>query len=477
MSLPLKDVKSSPLQIIISELNHLLNILPARVYQALSNQQKMEELLEIILDLGKIPIAHYRNNSLLLGDKPITRIDLERITERLGSFGEDNRVGIDSTLHRISALRNRKGTIIGLTCRVGRAICGDIIMIRDLLDSGQSILIMGCPGIGKTTALREIARLLADDLNRRVIIIDTSNEIAGDSDIPHPSIGKARRMQVANPNLQHRMMIEAIENHTPEVIVIDEIGTEMEAQAARTIAERGIQLIATAHGDGLASLVKNPTLSDLVGGIQSVILGDDEAQRRCTQKTVLERAADPTFPVAIEMHTSHRWSIHADVAHMVDIILRNWNSSSSLSRDYLSNKGLPIGSKTDKSSLLVANNLTNSLSTNFWKNSRSRTEDLNPNMKYDSTDMLVLPELIRIFCCGITCKLLNELILIYKWPLRLIDNVRSADIILSVPKYLSHNTLIRRHAQNHRIPILIIKSETVADIRQAIERVLSTYMN
>ena len=241
---------------------------------------------------------------------------------RLGRFGADNRAGIERTLHRISAIRNRQGDVVGLTCRVGRAVYGTVAMVRDLLDSAQSLLLMGRPGVGKTTALREIARVLADELDRRVIVIDTSNEIAGDGDIPHPAIGRARRMQVARPEQQHQVMVEAVENHMPEVIVIDEIGTELEAQAARTIAERGVMLVATAHGNALANLIKNPTLSDLVGGIQSVTLGDDEARRRRSQKTVLERAAEPTFPVAVEMHSRHRWAVHTDVASTVDLLLR-----------------------------------------------------------------------------------------------------------------------------------------------------------
>ncbi|MDP5123706.1 MAG: AAA family ATPase, partial [Cyanobium sp. MAG_04] len=226
------------------------------------------------------------------------------------------------TLHRISAIRNRTGTIVGLTCRVGRAVFGTVAMVRDLLDAGESLLLMGRPGVGKTTVLREIARVLADDLGKRVVVIDTSNEIAGDGDIPHPAIGGARRMQVARPELQHQVMIEAVENHMPEVIVIDEIGTELEAQAARTIAERGVMLVATAHGNAIENLIKNPTLSDLVGGIQAVTLGDEEARRRRTQKTVLERAAEPTFAMAVEMHSRHRWHVHRDVARTVDMLLR-----------------------------------------------------------------------------------------------------------------------------------------------------------
>lgn len=309
-------------QRITDDLDRLLEVLPERVAEALASPISRDQLLEVVLDLGRVPEARYPGRAQLLDHRPIERSDLAAVVQRLGSFGGDNRAGIERTLHRISAIRNRGGEVVGLTCRVGRAVFGTVAMVRDLLDSGQSLLLMGRPGVGKTTALREIARVLADDLERRVVVIDTSNEIAGDGDIPHPAIGRARRMQVARPEQQHQVMIEAVENHMPEVIVIDEIGTELEAQAARTIAERGVMLVATAHGNELANLIKNPTLADLIGGIQSVTLGDEEARRRGSQKTVLERCADPTFPLAVEMHSRSRWLVHRDVARTVDQQLR-----------------------------------------------------------------------------------------------------------------------------------------------------------
>ncbi len=280
-------------QRVTDDLDRLLELLPDAVQEQLRPEEAREQLLEVVLDLGRVPEARYPGRALALGSTPLSREDLTAVVARLGQFGGDNRAGIERTLHRISAIRNRQGEVVGLTCRVGRAVFGTVAMVRDLLDKGQSLLLMGRPGVGKTTALREIARVLADELERRVVVIDTSNEIAGDGDIPHPAIGRARRMQVARPELQHQTMIEAVENHMPEVIVIDEIGTELEAQAARTIAERGVVLVATAHGNALANLIKNPTLSDLVGGIQAVTLGDEEARRRRSQKTVLERAAEP----------------------------------------------------------------------------------------------------------------------------------------------------------------------------------------
>ncbi len=308
--------------LVMDNLEQLLDILPEQVRTVVLNHHQKEQLVEIVLDLGRRPEARFPSGAEYLSDANISREDLKYCVERVGMFSGDNRAGIERTLHRISAMRNRAGDVVGLTCRVGRAIFGTIGMIRDLVETGESILMLGRPGVGKTTALREIARVLADELDKRVVIIDTSNEIAGDGDIPHPAIGRARRMQVARPELQHQVMIEAVENHMPEVIVIDEIGTELEAMAARTIAERGVQLVGTAHGNQIENLIKNPTLSDLVGGIQSVTLGDDEARRRGSQKTVLERKAPPTFEIAVEMLERERWVVHESVAQTVDNLLR-----------------------------------------------------------------------------------------------------------------------------------------------------------
>lgn len=307
---------------ITDNLDLLLQVLTAQLRAVLEQHPDLDQLLEVVLDLGRRPEARFPNEVLALDEAFVERETLRYVTERVGSFGKDNRAGIERTLHRISAIRNRQGEIIGLTCRVGRAVIGTVDIVRDVIESGHSILLLGRPGVGKTTLLREAARVLADELNKRVVVVDTSNEIAGDGDIPHPGIGAARRMQVPVPALQHAVMIEAVENHMPEVVVIDEIGTEAEALAARTIAERGVQLIATAHGNSLDNLLQNPTLCDLVGGIQAVTLSDEEARRRGTQKTVLERKAPPTFDVLIEIQDKDRLAVHRDVAAVVDRYLR-----------------------------------------------------------------------------------------------------------------------------------------------------------
>ena len=308
--------------VITDDLEALLAALPPDIHDAVNRIENRSELLEIVLDLGRHAEGRFPEGEVILSSQPVTYADLEYVVERIGEFGDDNRAGIERTLHRISAMRNRKGRIVGLTCRIGRAVLGSIALIRDIVEQGQSILILGRPGVGKTTLLREIARVLADEANKRVVVVDTSNEIAGDGDIPHPGIGRARRMQVARTAEQHAVMIEAVENHMPQVIVIDEIGTELEAAAARTIAERGVQLVATAHGNSLGNLLVNPTLSDLVGGIQTVTLGDEEARRRHTQKSILERKAPPTFDVVVEQQSWEEVIVHRDVADTVDSLLR-----------------------------------------------------------------------------------------------------------------------------------------------------------
>ncbi len=313
---------ASAAELITDDLDQLLEVLPPHICDPLQAMPERSQLLEVVMDLGREPEARLPGREVLLSTHTVREEDIEYVVQRIGVFGDDNRAGIERTLHRISAIRNREGRIVGITCRVGRAVFGTVAIIRDIVESGRSILMMGRPGVGKTTLLREAARVLADDLRKRVMIVDTSNEIGGDGDIPHPAVGRARRMQVPTPSMQHAVMIEAVENHMPEVIVIDEIGTELEAAAARTIAERGVQLVATAHGNTLENLMMNPTLSDLSGGIQSVTLSDEEARRRGTQKSVLERKAPPTFDVVVEIQNWSHVAVHENVADVVDGVLR-----------------------------------------------------------------------------------------------------------------------------------------------------------
>ena len=304
-----------------NDLERLMAVMPQKVVDNLTCD-RLEDVIEIVLDLGRVPeVRHSGGRIERLNCDVVNDDDINFVTSHLQEFTHDNRTGIPGTLHRISAIRNRQGKVVGLTCRIGRVVTGTIACIKDFCVQGKSILFLGPPGVGKTTKLREISRLVADELGKRVVVVDTSNEIAGDGDVPHPAVGSARRMQVAQPELQKDIMIEAVENHTPEVIVVDEIGTEAEAQAARTIAERGVMLIATAHGNCLESLIKNPTLSDLGGGIQSVTLGDDEAKRRASQKTVLEREKQPTFDIVIEILDRNTLAVYKNTSEAVDYIL------------------------------------------------------------------------------------------------------------------------------------------------------------
>ena len=302
------------------DLQKILAILPSTIRESIEKQGQVENLLEVVMDLGRSPSARYVDGEIILREGEVTQEEIDAVLRGIGNFDDDNRAGITRTLHRISGIRNRRGKVVGLTCRIGRAVQGTVDIIEDIVSSGQSILLLGRPGVGKTTMLREAARILA--ASRRVVIVDTSNEIGGDGDIPHPAVGRARRMQVPRPSHQHETMIEAVENHNPEVIVIDEIGREREAAAARTINERGVQLIGTAHGNTMENLLMNPTLSDLIGGIESVTLSDEEARRRGTQKTVLERRAPPTFAVMIEIQDRERLLVHPDVTTSVDAMLR-----------------------------------------------------------------------------------------------------------------------------------------------------------
>ena len=454
---------------ITDDLQRLLALLPTAVQEVLASADRRDQLLEVVLDLGRIPEARYPGRSVELGGRCLERQDLLEMVSRIGQFGADNRAGIERTLHRISAIRNRRGDVIGLTCRVGRAVFGTVAIVRDLLDSGESLLLMGRPGVGKTTALREIARVLADDLHKRVVVIDTSNEIAGDGDIPHPAIGRARRMQVARPELQHQVMIEAVENHMPEVIVIDEIGTELEAQAARTIAERGVMLVATAHGNALVNLIKNPTLCDLVGGIESVTLGDDEARRRRTQKTVLERAAEPTFPLAVEMHSRHRWSVHDDVGRTVDLLLRG-QSPRPQERELMADGDVRLidpepstPQPPQRRPALAVVPLPDP-----GRSVRRNNDQQKPPIAEAPREAK-----LHVLCCGLSRQRLEEAVRCHGWPICAVDDLSAADVLLSVRQGLGRQPELRRQAREAGVPILVIKSDSLAQVERALERLLN----
>ena len=455
-------------QLIKGDLDKLITILPDSIQKELYKLENTNDLIEVVLDLGRNPEAHFPGKIIKIDRGLVNQSDLDLIINKLSDFGEDNRAGIEGTLHRISAIKNRKKSIIGLTCRVGKAVFGTTSLIKDLVESESSILLMGRPGVGKTTALREIARVIAEELNKRVLIIDTSNEIGGDGDIPHPAIGRARRMQVSSPENQHQVMIEAVENHMPEVIIIDEIGTELEAQAARTIAERGVQLIGTAHGNNIYNLIKNPTLSDLIGGIQTVTLGDEEAKKRQSKKTVLERGSEPTFSIAVEINSRNCWSIHTNVAATVDLILRG-QSSKAQKRTLKSNGEIEIceiinnnfSEKRNLPSFIKLkenNNLAKKPSKEI--EFKSIYSKLNPNKK------------INILCWGVSYQVVDQVIRSNQWPVIRSENLEQADVVLSAKKSLSNNQELRCHAKKLNIPIHVIKSSSFHQVERAIKRLI-----
>lgn len=429
----------------------LLDVMPEKI-KAHLQQHSLDTLIEIVLDFDRLPEARFFGGERIdLGSEAVTLGDINYVVNRIGEFTSDNRAGIERTLHRISCIRNRRGEIIGLTCRVGRAATGTIDSIRDIVESKKSILLLGPPGVGKTTKLREMARVLADDLNRRVIVIDTSNEIAGDGDIPHKGIGKARRMQVAGPELQHAVMIEAVENHTPEVIIIDEIGTELEAKAARTIAERGVQLIGTAHGNVLENLLKNPTLCDLIGGIQTVTLGDEEARRRGTQKTILEREAEPTFQIAIEILDHQRLAIHQDVGKAVDDLLRGKTL-------------FPEVRKVDRETGKIE----------IIKGRETITTD---GLVSIASEQDIPKEIMHIYPYAVSRGQLERVIHTLDLPAVVCKTIDEANAILALRNYAKQGAKILDLAKKHKIPLYVVKTNTIEDIQKSLKNIFPSLVS
>jgi stage III sporulation protein SpoIIIAA len=443
-------------RVITDDLSALIVALPPQIAQAIMQMEDQTDLLEIVMDLGREPGVRFRGGERRLNGLIVTHDDIDFVVNRIGDFGEDNRAGIERTLHRISAIRNRKGRVIGLTCRVGRAVYGTIAIIRDIVEAGQSMLLLGRPGVGKTTMLREVARVLADEFHKRVVIVDTSNEIAGDGDIPHPGIGGSRRMQVATPASQHAVMIEAVENHMPEVIVIDEIGTELEAQAARTIAERGVQLVGTAHGNTLENLMQNPTLSDLVGGIQTVTLGDEEARRRGTQKSVLERKAPPTFDVIVEIQDWYHVTVHNDVASVVDAML--------LGRPVTAQ----VRTRADDGAITVRERSA----------LREEPEPVpHPRLVQSLPHAVVLqgrggegPGLqpMRIYPFGVSRPKLEQAAKELRVPVTLAKEPNDADLIITLKPYFRRKPQLLRDAEATGTPIYVLKNNTGSQMQTAL---------
>ena len=467
------------------ELDLVLNVLPPGVANILQARDDLDQLLEVVLDLGRLPEARFVSGDADLDQSPVTVVDLENVIERVGDFGEDNRAGIERTLHRISAIRNRRGQVIGITCRVGRAVFGTIKIIEDLAFSGKNILLLGRPGVGKTTMLREMARVLSQEAKKRVIIVDTSNEIAGDGDVPHSAIGRSRRMQVPSPSRQHGVMIEAVENHMPETIVIDEMGTEQEASAARTIAERGVQLIATAHGNTLDNLIMNPTLSDLVGGIQTVTLGDQEARYRGTQKSVLERKGPPTFDVVVEIQGWDRLAVHDNVAQVVDQWLRGFPIAPeirSLDEDgeVIRTQEQPRVSEAQPGSWQPDKRRGGRQGIRLAQAQPQRGE-ITPQVTIGTAASVREPEAVlkesevRVFLFGVGRDKLEVATTETGIPVQIVNELRRADLVLTTKTHYRRGSQLVRIAETSGTPVCVLRKNTMPQLQEFLGTIIKEW--
>src|SRR5574344_1658993 len=451
-----------------SDLDRLIEVLPKKMSEHLSYEQ-LDDVIEIVLDIGRAPeIRHSGGKIEVLGKEFVTQEDIAYIVGRIPDFTTDNRSGIPGTLHRISAIRSRSGKIVGLTCRIGRVVTGTIACIKDFVLTGKSILFLGRPGVGKTTKLREISRLVADELGKRVVIVDTSNEIAGDGDTPHPAVGHARRMQVKQPEFQKDIMIEAVENHTPEVIVVDEIGTEAEAQAARTIAERGVMLIATAHGNSLENLIKNPVLSDLVGSVQSVTLGDDEAKRRGSQKTVLEREKKPTFDIVIEIVDRNTLAVYKDTSEAVDYILRGWPI-----RPEIRKVDKNYDDKFEKDSKW--HDLPNNVTSIEQKIEQKIEEKSADSMKFSFSRQDYVKDVKKfkkIYIYAVSRSLVEKVIERLDLNAEITRNVEDADVVIAHKNFAKGGAKVLNTARDYKLQVYYIKTNSMAQIQKVMKEAL-----
>ncbi|CAN6172584.1 unnamed protein product [Urochloa humidicola] len=462
------------------ELRRLLELLPGELRRRVETHPELPALVEVVMDLGRPPLARFPSGDFLLSHRPISFDDLQHATSQVGDFGADNRAGISRTLHRISAIRNRKGVIVGLTCRVGRAVPGSANLLQDLVKDGGSLLLIGPPGVGKTTVIREIARMLADDYKKRVMIVDTSNEIGGDGDIPHPGIGSARRLQVPNQDMQHKVLIEAVENHMPQAIVIDEIGTKLEAMAASTIAQRGIQLVATAHGVTIENLIMNPSLEMLVGGIQSVTLGDEEASRRGVQKTVLERKGPSTFTCAAEIVSKTELRVHRSLESTVDALLADKAPNVEIRK--LGSKGLvqEVSVQKEQSQIGLYEDATQ-----FDGDSlRNARRSLDSAFNLDSADGHIeksdeAESSLNLYAYGIsestTLQAIKQLDL--EDIVTLTYNISEADAVIALHSKLKKNSQIQAVLKSQDIPVFFVKTNSLSQITRALRALVDDHMD
>ncbi|KAM1001190.1 hypothetical protein FF1_007733 [Malus domestica] len=432
------------------ELGRLLALLPEEMRRRVSEHPELHQLIEVVMDLGRKPLARFPSGDFVLSELPITLQDLEQATSQVGDFAVDNRAGSAG-------------------------------LLRDLVQDGGSLLLIGPPGVGKTTIIREIARMLANDYKKRVMIVDTSNEIGGDGDIPHGGIGSARRMQVPFSDMQHKVLIEAVENHMPQVIVIDEIGTKLEALAASTIAQRGIQLVATAHGVTIENLIMNPSLEMLVGGIQSVTLGDEEASRRGVQKTVQERKGPATFSCAVEIISKDELRVHCSLETTVDAILsgrfpkfevrkmHSWGPETTERENF-------IYSSLDEEDEEDEDVFEDALDT---ANKGSGHIDFNPEVPQNMReDYWAVGKQLRVFVYGILEASVIQVIKQLKMDeaaVQLTDDISRADALLALQSKLKKNPRLQAVAKSYGAPVYVTKSNSLVEIRKAVRALTSDH--
>jgi hypothetical protein len=247
-------------------------------------------------------------------------------------------------------------------------------------------------------------------------------------------------------------MIEAVENHMPEVIVIDEIGTELEAMAARTIAERGVQLVATAHGRSLDNLLVNPTLNDLLGGIQTVTLGDEEARRRGSQKSVQERKAPPTFDVLVEIQERQQLVVHTPLDEVVDLALRGQFKPPQL------RVKRPDGSVVTQMATLPSPP----------KERRARRGDSSASAA--PRRLRAAYEPIAIFPYGVSRSHVEQSIRDLGLPVRILHHPEAADLVLTLKNYYRRKDSPIQQAESHGTPVEVLRSNSAEQVRSALER-------
>lgn len=316
-----------------AETLHLLSLLPPTLRAAVTAHPVFDPagVEELFVHVGQ-EVEVRGSGGWVIQLPPPSAAELQHMMKQIGRFGSDGRACVANTAHRASVWRGRHGEPLGVTLRVGRYVPGAARALLPLAQRG-SLLILSKAGMGKTTLLRDLAAALAQGPDMpRVTVVDTSNEIGGDGPIPLPYLGRCRRIQVASREAQSQVMTEVLQNHTPDYVIVDEIATVAEAEAAWSISQRGVHLIGTCHGEHLEGLLQNRALNMLVGGTAQAFLSNEERRlRNKTRKSVLERPFSSPFPFVVELHERNRGHLYVDVNKAVDLILDEQSAHGSAS--------------------------------------------------------------------------------------------------------------------------------------------------